>query len=72
MSDLSRRPGNPLARRERVDRAYQLVVAGGTAGAVAVVTGVLAVVGILGWSLPVIALLVAIACMMLFRRTVSR
>ena len=52
MSDLSRRPGNRLGRRERVDRAYQLVVAGGTAGAVAVVTGVLAVVGVLGWSLP--------------------
>ena len=72
MSDLSRRPGNRLGRRERVDRAYQLVVAGGTAGAVAVVTGILAVVGILGWSLPVIALLVAVACFLLFRRTVSR
>ena len=72
MSDLSRRPGNRLGRRERVDRAYHLVVAGGTAGAVAVVTGILAVVGILGWSLPVIALLVAAACLLLFRRTISR
>lgn len=72
MSDLSRRPQNRLGRRERVDRAYQLVVAGGTAGAVTVVTGILAVVGILGWSLPVIALLVAVACFLLFKRTVSR
>ena len=72
MSDLSRRPGNRLARSERVDRAYQLVVAGGTAGAVAVVTGILAVVGILGWSVPVIALLVAAVCFFLFRRAVSR
>ena len=72
MSDLSRRPGNRLGRRERVDRAYQLVVAGGTAGGVAVVTGILAIVGILGWSVPVIALLVAVACWLLFRRTVTR
>lgn len=72
MSDLSRQPQNRLGRRERVDRAYQLVVAGGTAGAVTVVTGILALVGILGWSLPVIALLVAVACFLLFRRTVSR
>ena len=72
MSDLSRRPGNRLGRRERVDRAYQLVVAGSAAGVVFVVTAVLAVVGILGWGLPVIALLVAIACLLLFRRAVSR
>ena len=72
MSDLSRRPSNRLGRRERVDRAYQLVVAGGTAGVVAVVTGILALVGILGWGLPVVALLVAIACLFLFRRSISR
>jgi hypothetical protein len=72
MSDLSRRPGNRLGRRQRVDRAYQLTVAGGTASAVFVVTAVLAVVGILGWGLPVISLIVAIVCFMLFRRTVSR
>ena len=71
MSDLSRRPGNRPGRRERVDRAYQLVVAGGTAGAVAVITGILAIIGVLGWSLPVIALLVAVACLLLFRRTVG-
>jgi hypothetical protein len=72
MSVPDRRPPNRLNRRQRVDRGYQLVVAGGTAGAVAVVTGILAVVGILGWSLPVIALLVAVACALLFRRTVGR
>jgi hypothetical protein len=72
MSDLSRRPGNRLGRRDRVDRAYQLVVAGGTAGLVAVVTAILAVVGVLGWSLPVIAALVAIACLLLFRRAVRK
>ena len=72
MSDLSRRPGNRLSRRTKVDRGYQLVVAGGTAGAVAVVTGILAVVGVLGWTLPLLALVVAIVCALLFRRTVGR
>jgi hypothetical protein len=72
MSVPDRRPSRRPSRRERVDRGYQLVVAGGTAGAVAVVTGILAVVGVLSWSLPVIALLVAIACAFLFRRTVGR
>ena len=72
MSDLSRRPGNRLGRRQRLDRAYQLTLAGGTASAVFVVTAVLAVVGILGWSLPVLSLIVAVVCFLLFRRTVSR
>jgi hypothetical protein len=72
MSDLSRRPGNRLSRRDRADRAFQLVVAGMASGAIALVTGVLALVGILGWGLPVITLLIAIACLMLFRRTVGR
>jgi hypothetical protein len=72
MSDLSRRPGSRISRRNRAQRAYQLTLAGGTAGAVAVVTGILAAIGVLGWSLPVIALLVAVACFLLFRRTVGR
>jgi hypothetical protein len=72
MSDLSRRPSSRPSRRARVDRGYQLVVAGGTAGAVFVVTGILAIAGVLSWSLPVVALLVAIACLLLFRRTVGR
>jgi lysylphosphatidylglycerol synthetase-like protein (DUF2156 family) len=72
MSELSRRPGSRLTRREREKRAYQLVMAGMTAGAVTVVTAVLALVGVLSWSPAVIALLIAIACLLLFRRTVSR
>jgi hypothetical protein len=72
MSDLSRRPRNRPARSARVERGYQLVVAGGTSAAVAVVTAVLAIVGVIGWGLPVIAVLVAIACLLLFRRTVGR
>jgi putative flippase GtrA len=70
MTDLSPRP-NRTPRRQREDRAYRLVVAGGTAAVVAVVTLVLAVVGILGFGIPVLAAIVAVLCGWMFRRTVS-
>jgi hypothetical protein len=71
MSVPSRRP-NRVPRRAREQRAYQLAMASGTAGVVAVVTGVLALVGVLGWSLPLLAAVVAIVCVLIFRRTVGR
>lgn len=61
-----------LSRRTREQRAYQLVVAGGVSGAVAVVTFVLAVVGIMGFGIPVLAALIAAASVLLFRRAVRR
>jgi hypothetical protein len=71
MSDLTRRPGGPPSRRSREQRAYRLAVTGGVAGAVAVVGAVLAIAGVLGWGLPLIAVVVAAVCFFLFRRTVS-
>lgn len=71
MADLTRRPGSRPTRREREQRAYSLVLAGGGASAVAVVTGLLALVGVLGWGIPVLAAAVAIICVLLFRRAVS-
>ena len=62
------RPSRRLSRREREDRGYRLVVAGGIAGAVSVVSAVLAVAGVLGWGLPFAALIVAAVCGLLFRR----
>jgi hypothetical protein len=70
MTDLTPRP-NRTPRRAREDRAYKLVLAGGAAAVVAVVTFVLAIVGIIGFGVPVLAALVAILCGWLFRRTVS-
>ena len=70
MSDLSRRPDR-TPRRARERRAYQLVVVGGTATAVAVAGLVLALVGVIGNGLWVIAAIVAIVCVVLFRRTVA-
>jgi hypothetical protein len=71
MSDLTRRPGGPPSRRARERRAYRLAVTGGVAGAVAVVGAVLAIAGVLSWGLPLVAIVVAAVCLLLFRRTVS-
>jgi len=64
-----RRSYTPRRARER--RAYQLVVAGGVAGAVGVVGIVLAITGIVGAGLPIIALIVAALCVLGFMRTVA-
>jgi hypothetical protein len=71
MSDLSRRPGSGLSRNARERRAFQLVVGGGLAGAVAVVTFILAVVGIGNFGVPVLAAIIATICILMFRRMVG-
>ena len=71
MSDLERRTGSRPSRRQREQRAYKLVLAGGALGLVFVVGTVLAVLGIIGWSIPVLAAILAVVCALLFRRTVS-
>jgi hypothetical protein len=71
MSNLSRRPGSGMSRTSRERRAFQLAIAGGTASAVAVVTFVLALVGVMGFGIPVLAVLIAVVCAWLFRRTVG-
>lgn len=67
MSNLDRR-GNYTPRRTREQRAYRMVVVGGVAGAVGVVGLVLAFAGIIGATLPVIALVVAALCAFGFMR----
>ena len=65
MSNLERRPsGTP--RRAREQRAYRLVVTGGPLGLVAAVGFVLAIVGVLGWGVPILALVLAVVCGLLF------
>jgi putative flippase GtrA len=63
--------GGPPSRRDRERRAYQFALAGGAAGAVAVVTFVLAIAGVMGFGIPFIAAIVALVCGLLFRRTVG-
>jgi len=69
MAELEKR-GGYTPRRVREQRAYRLVVGGSLAGAVGVVTLVLAIVGIVSGAIPVIALIVAALCVWAFGRTV--
>jgi hypothetical protein len=71
MSDLTRSGGGPPSRRGREARAFRLVVTGGAASAVAVVGVVLAAIDVIGWGVPVLAVIVAVVCLLLFRRTVA-
>jgi putative flippase GtrA len=71
MADLEKR-GGYTPRRAREQRAYRLVVTGGVAGAVGVVTLVLAIAGVMGATIPVIALVIAVICAVMFRRMVGR
>ena len=70
MADIQKR-GNYTPRRERERRAYQLVVTGGIAGGVGVVSLVLALVGVIGYTLPVVSIIVAVLCAVMFRRMVG-
>jgi uncharacterized membrane protein len=70
VADIEKR-GSYTPRRARERRAYQLVVTGGVAGGVFVVSLVLSIIGVISGTLPVIALIVAVICAVMFRRTVS-
>jgi putative flippase GtrA len=71
MSNIERRP-NRTPRRAREQRAYRLVMIGGTAGLVAVVGLILSIAGVIGSPLWVIAAIVAAVCAILFRRAISK
>lgn len=70
MADLTPSSSGPPSRRSREQRAYRLVVTGGVAAAVAVVGAVLAAVGVFGWAVPLLAAVVAVICLVMFRRTI--
>jgi hypothetical protein len=73
MGNLSPRPGrSPSSRRQREQRAFGLVVVGGTAAVVAVVGLILAIAGVVGSGVWIIAAIVAAVCALWFRSTVSR
>ena len=70
MSDLERSSGSRPSRRQREQRAYNLVLAGGALGLVFVVGTLLAIFGVIGWGIPILAAILAVVCALLFRRTV--
>ncbi|MDQ6606982.1 MAG: hypothetical protein M3Z06_10610 [Actinomycetota bacterium] len=71
MADLQKR-GGYTPRRTREQRAYRLVVTGGTTGALGVIGAILAIAGVVGWFGPIVLLLVALACFGMFRTQTSR
>ena len=71
MSNLDRR-GSYTPRRAREQRAYRMVVVGGVAGGVGVVTLVLAIAGVIGATLPIIAFIIAALCVFGFLRTTGQ
>jgi putative flippase GtrA len=72
MSSLEPRRGSGMSRQKKEQRGFQLVVVGGTAAIVTVVGFVLAIAGVIGTGLPLVALIVAVVCLLLFRRIVGR
>jgi cobalamin synthase len=72
MSDLTPSSGGRVSRRTREQRAYRLHLIGGGAGAVAVVSFVLAIAGVIGSALFLVSAIVSVVAVLLFRRAVSR
>jgi hypothetical protein len=70
--DLTPRGRSRLSRSQRETRGFRLVAVGGVAGAVAVIGALLAIVGVIGWSLPFLAVAVTAVCGFLFRRLAAR
>jgi hypothetical protein len=62
---------NLPSRRTREQRAFQLVVVSGVSGTVAAVGLLLAVFGVVGAGIPLLAAIVAVISFLMFRRTVT-
>ncbi len=71
MADLERSPGRRPTRRQREQRAYQLTLATGGLAVVAVVGFVLAIAGVIGAGLPILAAVLAVLCGLWLRRTLG-
>jgi hypothetical protein len=71
MGALDKR-GSYTSKAVREKRAYQLILIGGVAGVLGCVGIVLSLVGVVGAGLPILAIVIAVVCALLFRRTVSR
>jgi len=70
MSDLERRSGSRPSRQQREKRAFNLVMAGSVFSLVFVVGALLAIFTSFGWTIPILAAILAVICALLFRRTV--
>jgi NhaP-type Na+/H+ or K+/H+ antiporter len=68
MSDIERRGGSRLTRKQREQRAYRLVLATGTFGLIGTVGILLAILTGFGAGWPIISLIIAAICFVLLRR----
>ena len=66
MSNLQKR-GNYTPRRAREKRAYNLVVAGSVSGAAGVIGLVLSAFGAFGAGIPILLIVIAAVCGLMFR-----
>lgn len=71
MSDIQRRSSNRPTRRQREQRAFQLVLASGAFGVIAVVGLLLALVTSFPSAVWVISAIIAVVCFLAFRRAVG-
>jgi fatty acid desaturase len=71
MADLERSRGPRLSRTQRRDRAYTLTLATGGLAVVAVVGVILAIAGVMGWGLPLLAIVLAVVAGLWLRRTLG-
>ena len=71
MGDLERSRSR-LPRRAREQRAYRLVLATTALGVVAVVGFLLAVLGVIGMGIPLLAAVLAVVCGLVLRGMLSR
>jgi type IV secretory pathway TrbD component len=72
MSDLERRPGRGMSRRQREQRAYYLVLASGGLAVAAVVVLVLWIAGVASFGLFLLLAVLAALAGYLLRRAMSR
>jgi hypothetical protein len=71
MSDLERRRSSGLSRKQREQRAYTLTLATGGLAVLTIALVVLAVVGVTGFGLAIVAALLTAGSGFLLRRTLS-
>jgi hypothetical protein len=71
MSDLEPSRSR-LPRRAREERAYRFLLGSGAFGVIALVGFILAIAGVIGAGIPLIAAVLSVVCGFLFQRTVRR
>ena len=70
MSNIQKR-GSYTPRRVKEQRAFRLVMVGGTTGALGALGVILAAAGVVGWFGPIVLIIVAVACFGMFRSITS-